>query len=313
MRVLIDTDPGIDDAIAILLALASPELDVRGITVVHGNVPVEACTLNAFRILDLAGRRDVPVVTGAAAPLVRPARHAEAVHGPDGLGGLFPPPDDAHPFAADAAAFIAGALEETDEPTTLIALGPLTNVATAILATPGVTERLARIVAMGGAIRREGNVTPAAEFNIFADPEAAAIVLRSGVPITLVPLDATMRAIFPGEAAARLAGSEIPVERAVGELGGFVAAVYRTYYGIDGFALHDPLAVGAAIDPSLVTTQDLWVSVETRGELTAGATLADFWHIPEPWGEPNASVALDADGDRFLEFLCTLLFGRYPV
>jgi purine nucleosidase len=313
MRVLIDTDPGIDDAIAILLALASPELDVRGITVVHGNVPVEACTLNALKILDLGGRRDIPVVTGAAAPLVRPARHAEAVHGPDGLGGVFPPPDDAHPFAADAAAFIAGTLDETDDPTTLIALGPLTNVATAILATPGVTERLGRIVAMGGAIRREGNVTPAAEFNIFADPEAAAIVFRSGVPITLVPLDATMRAIFPGEAAARLAGSEAPVERAVGQLGSFVSAVYRTYYGIDGFALHDPLAVGAAIDPTLVTTQDLWVSVETRGELTAGATVADFWHIPEPWGEPNASVALDADGDRFLEFLCTRLFGRHPV
>jgi purine nucleosidase len=313
MRVLIDTDPGIDDAIAILLALASPELDVAGITVVHGNVPVEACTLNALKVLDLAGRRDVPVVTGAAAPLVRQARHAEAVHGPDGLGGLFPPPDDAHPFAADAAAYIARSLDEADEPTTLIALGPLTNVATAILATSGLPERLDRIVAMGGAIRREGNVTPAAEFNIFADPEAAAIVLRSGIPVTLVPLDATMRAVFPGDAAARLAASDVPVERAVGELGGFVSAVYRTYYGIDGFALHDPLAVGAAIDPSLVTTEDLWVSVETGGDLTAGATVADFWHIPEPWGEPNASVALDADGDRFLEFLCTRLFGRYPV
>jgi purine nucleosidase len=313
MRVLIDTDPGIDDAIAILLALASPELDVRGITVVHGNVPVEACALNALKVLDLAGRRDVPVVTGAAAPLVRPARHAEAVHGADGLGGLFPPPDDAHPFGADAAAFIAGTLAEADEPTTLIALGPLTNVATAILATPGMRERLERIAAMGGAIRREGNVTPAAEFNIFADPEAAAIVLNAGVPITLVPLDATMRAIFPGEAAARLSGSEVPVERAVGELGSFVSAVYKRYYGIDGFALHDPLAVGAAVDPSLVTTEDLWVSVETRGELTAGATVADFWHIPEPWGEPNASVALDVDVDRFLELLCTRLFGRYPV
>ena len=313
MRVLIDTDPGIDDAIAILLALASPELDVAGITVVHGNVPVEACTLNALKVLDLAGRRDVPVVTGAAAPLVRQARHAEAVHGPDGLGGLFPPPDDAHPFAADAAAFIARSLDAGEEPTTLIALGPLTNVATAILATPGLTERLERIVAMGGAIRREGNVTPAAEFNIYADPEAAAIVLRSGVPVTLVPLDATMRAIFPGEAAARLAESEVPVERAVGRLGSFVSGVYRKYYGIDGFALHDPLAVGAAIDGSLVSTEDLWVSVETGGELTAGATVADFWHIPEPWGEPNAAVALDADGERFLEFLCTRLFGRYPV
>jgi purine nucleosidase len=313
MRVLIDTDPGIDDAIAILLALASPELDVAGITVVHGNVPVETCTLNALKVLDLAERRDVPVVTGAAAPLVRQARHAEAVHGPDGLAGLFPPPDDAHPFAADAAAYIARSLDESDEPTTLIALGPLTNVATAILATPGLTERLQRIVAMGGAVRREGNVTPAAEFNIYADPEAAAIVLRSGIPVTLVPLDATMQAIFPGDAAARLAGSDVPVERAVGELGSFVSAVYRKYYGIDGFALHDPLAVGAAIDPSLVSTRELWVSVETGGELTAGETVADFWHIPEPWGEPNASVALDADGERFMEFLCTRLFGRYPV
>jgi inosine-uridine nucleoside N-ribohydrolase len=186
-------------------------------------------------------------------------------------------------------------------------------VATAILATPGVTERLDRIVAMGGAIRREGNVTPAAEFNIYADPEAAAIVLRAGVPITLVPLDATMGAIFPGQAAARLATSDVPVERAVGELGCFVSAVYRTYYGIDGFALHDPLAVGVTIDPSLVTTQELWVSVETGGELTAGATVADFWHIPEPWGEPNATVALDVDAERFIELLCTRLFGRYPV
>ncbi len=313
MDVLIDTDPGIDDAIAILLALASPELEVKGITVVHGNVPVEACTLNAFKVLDLAGRRDVPVVPGAAAPLIRPARHAEAVHGADGLGGLFPAPDDARPFAADAASFIARTLEDAAEPMTLIALGPLTNVATAVLATPGVVERLARIVMMGGAIRHEGNVTPAAEFNIFADPEAAEIVLRAGVPVTLVPLDVTMRAIFPGPAAERLAGSDVPVERAIGELGRFITSVYRAYYGIDGFAMHDPLAVAVAFDPGLVTTQDLWVSVETRGELTAGATVADFWHIPKPWGEPNASVALDVDAERFLELVSTRLFGRFPI
>lgn len=313
MDVLIDTDPGIDDAIAMLLALASPELDVRGITTVHGNVPVDACTLNAFKVLDLAGRRDVPVVRGAASPLVRPPRHAELVHGADGLGGLFPPPDDARPFSADAAGFIARTLEEADGPMTLIALGPLTNVATALLATPGIVERLTRLVIMGGAIRREGNVTPAAEFNVYADPEAAAFVLGAGVPITLVPLDVTMRAIFPAEAAARLAGSERPLERAVGELGTFASGVDHEYYSIDGFALHDPLAVAVAIDPSLVGTEELWVSVETRGELTAGATVADFWHIPEPWGEPNASVALTVDADRFLEFLFTRLFGRFPV
>ena len=313
MDVLMDTDPGIDDAIAILLALASPEVEVRGITVVHGNVPVEAGTLNAFKVLDLAGRRDVPVVRGAATPLLRPPRHAELVHGADGLAGLFPPPEDAHPHAGDAAAFIAATLDRADEPVTLVALGPLTNVAIALTATPDVREKLERLVIMGGAIRREGNVTPAAEFNIFADPEAAAIVLRAGVPITLVPLDVTMQAIFPGDALDRLAGSDVLVERAVGELGLFVTRVYREYYGIDGFALHDPLAVGVALDPTLVRTEELWVDVETRGDLTAGTTVADFWHIPEPWGEPNASVALDVDADRFLELLCTRLFGRFPV
>jgi purine nucleosidase len=313
MDVLIDTDPGIDDAIAILLALASPELTVRGITVVHGNVPVDAGTLNAFKVLDLAGRRDVPVVRGAATPLLRPPRHAELVHGPDGLGGLFPPPDDARPYAGDAAAFIAERLHEATEPVTMVALGPLTNVAVALTATPDVREHLGRLVVMGGAIRCEGNVTPAAEFNIYADPEAAQIVLRSGVPITLVPLDVTMRAIFPGETARRLSRSEDPVERAVGELGAFVARVYSEFYGVDGFALHDPLAMAVAIDPTLVETQDLWVAVETHGELTAGRTVADFWHIPEPWGEPNASVALDVDADRFLELLFTRLFGRSPV
>lgn len=313
MDVLIDTDPGIDDAIAILLALTSPEVEVRGITVVHGNVPVEAGTLNAFKVLDLAGRRDVPVVRGAAAPLLRPPRHAELVHGADGLAGLFPPPQDVQPHPGDAAAFIARTLDRAEEPMTLITLGPLTNVATAFTAAPEVTGKLARVVIMGGAIRREGNVTPAAEFNIFADPEAAAIVLRAGAPVTLVPLDVTMQAIFPGDALERLARSEQPVERAVGELGLFVTRVYRRYFGIDGFALHDPLAVGVALDPTLVRTEDLWVDVETHGDLTAGETVADFWHIPEPWGEPNASVALGVDADRFYELLCTRLFGRFPV
>jgi purine nucleosidase len=276
-------------------------------------VPVEAGTLNAIKVLDLAGRRDVPVVRGAATPLLRPPRHAELVHGSDGLGGLFPPPDDARPYAGDAAAFIAERLNEAAEPVTMVALGPLTNVAVALTATPDVREHLGRLVVMGGAIRSEGNVTPAAEFNIYADPEAAQIVLRSGVPITLVPLDVTMRAIFPGEAARRLSRSEDRVEQAVGQLGSFVAGVYREFYGVDGFALHDPLAMAAAIDPTLVETQDLWVAVETQGELTAGRTVADFWHIPQPWGEPNASVALDLDADRFLELLFTRLFGRARV
>ena len=312
MDVLIDTDPGIDDALALMLALRSPELDVRGITTVHGNVPVERGTRNAFRILDLLDRRDIPVAAGAAVPLLRELRTAEIVHGSDGLADLVTTEVDASPDGAAGPAFLVRALEEADDPLTVITLGPLTNLAIALAFAPQVADRIERIVAMGGAVRSEGNATPAAEFNVLADPEAAAIVLRSGAPVTLVPLDVTMRTIFPGEWSDRLRESEDPVERFAGGLGVHVTGIYRQYYGIDGFALHDPLAVAVALDPSLVDGQDLWVTVDTGDGLTAGKTFADFWHIPEPWGEPNARVALDVDADRFLRLFCERLFGRYP-
>lgn len=312
MDVLIDTDPGIDDALALILALRSPELDVRGITVVHGNVPVDRGTRNAFRILDLIGRRDVPVSSGAAVPLLRELRTAEIVHGADGLADLITTEVDASPDGTAGPAFLVRTLEAAVQPITIITLGPLTNVAIALAFAPHLAERIERIVTMGGAVRSEGNATPAAEFNILADPEAAAIVLRSGVPVTLVPLDATMRAIFPGDWSKRLRHSDDDVERFAGALATHVTDIYRKYYGIDGFALHDPLAVAVAIDPSLVEGQDLWVAVDTGDGLTAGKTFADFWHIPQPWGEPNARVALDVDADRFLTMFCQRLFGRYP-
>jgi purine nucleosidase len=310
--VVIDTDPGIDDALALALALRSPELDVRGITVVHGNVPVDRGTRNAFRILDLLDRRDVPVAAGAAVPLLRELRTAEIVHGADGLADLVTTEVDVAPEAVAGPAFIVRAVEAASNPLTVITLGPLTNVAIALAFAPQIAEGIERVVSMGGAVRVEGNATPAAEFNILADPEAAAIVLRSGVEITLVPLDATMKVIFPGEWSERLRGSDDEVERFAGELGSHVTKVYRQYYGIDGFALHDPLAVGVAVDPTLVEGRDLWVTVDTGQGITAGKTFADFWHIPEPWGEPNARVALDADADRFLRLYCERLFGRYP-
>jgi purine nucleosidase len=309
---VIDTDPGIDDALALALALRSPELDVRGITVVHGNVPVDRGTRNAFRILDLLDRRDVPVAAGAAVPLLRELRTAEIVHGADGLADLVTTEVDVAPEAVAGPAFIVRAVEAASNPLTVITLGPLTNVAIALAFAPQIAEGIERVVSMGGAVRVEGNATPAAEFNILADPEAAAIVLRSGVEITLVPLDATMKVIFPGEWSERLRGSDDEVERFAGELGSHVTKVYRQYYGIDGFALHDPLAVGVAVDPTLVEGRDLWVTVDTGQGITAGKTFADFWHIPEPWGEPNARVALDADADRFLRLYCERLFGRYP-
>jgi purine nucleosidase len=312
MDVLIDTDPGIDDALALILALRSPELEVRGITTVHGNVPVDRATRNAFRILDLVGRRDIPVAQGATVPLLRELRTAEVVHGSDGLADLVTTEVDVAPHAVAGPEFLVRTLEEADRPLTIITLGPMTNVAIALAFAPQIVERIERVVAMGGAVRSEGNATPAAEFNILVDPEAAAIVLRSGAPVTLVPLDATMKAVFPAAWSEQLVRSDDPVERLAGGLGNHVTGVYRQYYGIDGFALHDPLAVAVAADPSLVEGRDLWVTVDTGEGLTAGKTFADFWHIPEPWGEPNARVALDVDAERFLRLFCERLFGRYP-
>jgi purine nucleosidase len=310
--VVIDTDPGIDDAIALLLALRSPELDVRGITVVHGNVPVEVGFRNAHRVLDLAGRREIPVSQGAAGPLLRPATTAEAVHGTHGLGDLDPWEEPLEPHELFGPAFLVRLLEETEEPLTVITLGPLTNVAIALLSAPHAAPRIERVVAMGGAYRVEGNVTPSAEFNVYADPEAAEVVLRSGVPITLVGLDVTMQCIVPGTVGERLRSSSEPVERFVGELIGYISKVYVRYYGIDGCAMHDPLAVAVAVDPSLVRTQALHVEVETGSGLTAGRTVADIWGVQQPPGEPNAEVAMEVDAPRFDELLWHRLLDRYP-
>jgi inosine-uridine nucleoside N-ribohydrolase len=311
--VLIDTDPGIDDALALMLALRSPEVEVLGITTVHGNVPVDRGTRNAHRILDLLGRRDIPVAEGAAVPLLRELRTAEIVHGTDGLADLVTTEVDAEADHLAGPAFLVRALEDASRPITIVTLGPLTNVAVALAFAPHIVERIDRIVAMGGAVRSEGNATPAAEFNILADPEAAAIVLRSGAAVTLVPLDVTMKTILPGEWAERLRGSDDPVESFAGGLASHVTGIYRQYYAIDGMALHDPLAMAVALEPSLVDGQDLWVTVDTGQGLTAGKTFADFWHIPEPWGEPNAFVALDVDADGFLRLFCQRVFGRFPL
>jgi purine nucleosidase len=234
------------------------------------------------------------------------------VHGRDGLAELIPAPEEFALHEDYGPGFLVHTLEDADGPMTVITLGPLTNVAISLLSAPAIAERIERLVIMGGAVRVEGNVTPSAEFNIYADPEAAAIVLRSGVPVTLIGLDVTMRATVTGETGRELAQADEPVERFVGQLISHIAGVYRTYYGIDGMAMHDPLAVAVAVDPSLVRIQRLHVDVETGSGLGVGRTIADFWRIPEPRGEPNADVALEVDAERFDELLWTRLLGRYP-
>jgi purine nucleosidase len=298
VKVWIDTDPGIDDALAIMLALKSPELEVVGISAVHGNIDVELGASNALKILSLLGS-NVPVWVGASRNLIGDLRTAPYIHGEDGLGDLLTAPDR-RPESGSASDALARALKEAEEPITVIALGPLTNVALALAREPGIDRNVERIVIMGGAFRCEGNTTPAAEFNVYCDPEAAYRVLHSGIPQVWVGLDVTMRTVMPLEWSEELADRKDKKLRFIGELTRFYSKYYRSYYGIQGCALHDPLTVGYLLDPELLTTREVFVDVELGGALCRGRTVADLWGIPEPWGKPNAKVALDVEAGAFL-------------
>ena len=294
--IVIDCDPGHDDAIAILLALASPELELRGITTVAGNQTLEKTTRNALKVLELAGRADVQVAAGAERPLRRELRTAAHVHGESGLDG----PDLPEPTAAPVDAHAADLMAELLRPgVVLVPTGPLTNVALLLERHPGVTGRLERIAWMGGAIG-EGNVTPAAEFNAFVDPEAAAAVFASGIPITMVGLDVTHKALFTRAHAERLreAGR---AGRFVAELSDFFQAFHERSYGFDGSPIHDAMAVAHVIDPTLMTTRPANVAVETRSDYCDGRTVVDLRGVTDR--EPNADVGVDVDAKRFLELL----------
>ena len=313
MRLLIDTDPGIDDALALLLALASPGASVESITTVAGNVPVDQAVHNVFRILDVARPAPVPrVARGAQAPLKRALVTAGDVHGDDGLGNLdrFVEPDGRprYPGLSHALEMNDGAdliLETADRfgaDLVVVALGPLTNLATALERDARRLARAGRIVVMGGAVGAPGNVTPAAEFNFYVDPEAAAAVFDAGLALELVPLDVTRQAVLRQSGlAARLSECPSRIARFVADftLHGFAFAAER---GDGGIALHDPLAVGVALDPSLVGFEPLHVEVECEGGITRGMSVADR----RPLGSrrqprPNCHVALSVDAARFLK------------
>jgi inosine-uridine nucleoside N-ribohydrolase len=286
--IVIDCDPGHDDAIAILLSLASPEVEVIGVTTVAGNQTLDKTTRNALVTLEIAGRGDIPVVAGAEAPLCRALRTAAHVHGETGLDGPELPVPAARPVETDPAEWFGPEV-------VLVATAPLTNVARWL--ERGV--RPERIVWMGGAIA-EGNVTPAAEFNAFVDPEAAAAVFASGVPITMVGLDVTHRALFTRAHAEQLRGAG-RAGRFVAELSDFFQAFHERMYGFDGSPIHDAMAVAHVIDPTLVTTRRANVAVETRSELCDGRTVVDLRGVTGR--EPNADVGVDVDADRFLDLL----------
>jgi len=294
--IVIDCDPGHDDAIAILLALASPELELRGITTVAGNQTLDKTTRNALKVLELAGRTDVPVAAGADAPLRRTLRTAPNVHGESGLDG----PDLPEPATKPLEGHAADVLAEWIEPgVVLVPTGPLTNVALLLERHPDVRGRLERIVWMGGAIG-EGNVTPAAEFNAFVDPEAARAVFESGIPVTMIGLDVTHMALFDSGHAERLRGTG-KAGKAVAELADFFLEFHRRRYAFDGAPIHDAMAVAHVLDPTLVTTVHCNISIETLSEHCDGRTVVDRWNVT---GLPrNAEAGIDVDADRFLELL----------
>jgi inosine-uridine nucleoside N-ribohydrolase len=300
-RVILDCDPGHDDAIALLLALASPELDLLGVTTVCGNQTLEKTTANAIRVLDHLGRTDTPVAAGAQRPLVRERRVAAEVHGESGLDGPDLPPPAREPEPEHAIDWIANAIAASRAPVTLVATGPLTNVALFFARYPEIAPRLGRVVLMGGAIG-EGNVTPAAEFNVWADPEAAQRVFSSGLDVTMVGLDVTHQALMREVHVARLAAAGA-AGRLVADLYGFYAQFHRHHYAWDGAPVHDAVAMAHVIDATLLKTRRCGVIVDTGPELSRGRTYVDLWGRAG-W-EPNCDVAVGIDAERFLELLIT--------
>jgi pyrimidine-specific ribonucleoside hydrolase len=298
---IIDTDPGVDDAFALAVAARAPEVDLRAVTTVHGNVGVEQTTENARRLLGTFGRPDVPVGRGAGRPLVHLLeRRAAGVHGDDGLGGRsgdFGPPVDESPLRA--VALMASVLEAAAEPVTIAAIGPYTNVATLLSARPDLEERIGRFVLMGGSVAYGGNVSAAAEFNVWGDPEAARRVLAgSVVPTTMVPLDLTMRITLSAAWLDDLAAAS-PIGAALASTRDAYLATYSARFGEPAIAVHDAVALLEAITPGTVTTTAMPVDVDTSSGPGRGATIADLRGaeaVPADGARP-VDVALDADVD----------------
>jgi inosine-uridine nucleoside N-ribohydrolase len=298
-RIILDCDPGHDDAIALMLALGSPEVELLGVTTVAGNQTVKKTTENAIRVLDHLGRDDISVAAGAQRPLVREPYVAADVHGETGLDGPDLPPPARPPEPEHAVDWIAKTLSAQPRPVTLVPTGPLTNIALFLARYPELEPKVARIVLMGGAIA-EGNVTPAAEFNIWADPEAAQRVFSSGLDVTMVGLDVTHQALMRKPHVERLADSGI-AGKLVADLYGFYAQHHKRRYRWDGAPVHDAVAVAHVIDETLLELKDCGVMVDTGPELSRGRTYVDLWGSAD-W-QPNCHVAVDIDSERFLELL----------
>ncbi|MBN1837726.1 MAG: nucleoside hydrolase [Spirochaetales bacterium] len=301
MKILLDCDPGHDDMMAIMLACAHPQqLELLGITTVAGNQTGDKTWLNARRILTLIGRTRIPVARGADRPLVREMTTAPAIHGSSGLEGAELPEPATEGLPVHAVDFLIDALRASPEPVTLVPTGPLTNVALALRKDPGIVANIQRIVLMGGAVF-DSNVTPAAEFNIYVDPEAARIVFTCGAALTMVGLDVTNKAFLTFDEIEEVSRWSGRVSTVVAPLLGYFARANREVFGFEGAPLHDALAVAHLLRPGVIRTKFLNVEIETAGELTRGRTVVDVRGVTGR--RPNAEVALEVDRESFRDLI----------
>ncbi|MCT2538517.1 nucleoside hydrolase [Sedimentimonas flavescens] len=296
-KIIIDTDPGQDDAVALLLALASPELEVLGITCVAGNVPLALTTRNARVVCELAGKTEVKIFAGCDRPMQRALVTAEYVHGKTGLDGIALPDPTMALQDAHAVDFIIETLRDLPEGSvTLCPLGPLTNIATAFTRAPDIVPKVAEIVLMGGAYFEVGNTTPAAEFNIYVDPQAAEIVFKSGVPLAVMPLDVTHKALTTRARIEAFRALGTRVGNAVASWTDFFERFDMAKYGSQGAPLHDPCVIAYLLNPNLFEGRHINVEIETRSELTMGMTVADWWRVTDRPANALFMGSLDAEG-----------------
>lgn len=301
LPVVLDCDPGHDDAVALLLAVASPEIDLRAVTTTFGNCAVADATHNALRVLTLAGATNVPVAQGAAGPLSGELVLANYVHGASGLDGPELPEPAFETVAVPAVELMGSVLDESAEPVTIVATGPITNVARLFQERPLSRSKVREVVFMGGSTER-GNHTPAAEFNTYCDPEALDVVLHSGVPVRMVGLNLTHQALATPEVVDRMRDMDHEVGRVCAGWMGFFGSSYHRLWEFDAPPVHDPCTVAALIDPDLVSWRDVFIAVELQGRWTRGATVVDI-HNRYPDLAPNAKVAMHLDAPRYWDLV----------
>ncbi len=305
-RIIIDTDPGIDDILALLLAFASPEVQVEAVTTVSGNVDVEQTTRNALAFLEALGHGDVPVARGSRYPLVREPIDAGYYHGQNGIGEVILPPSRQSMAAQNAAELIVETVKAAPNEITLVAIGPLTNLALALRSAPEIARMVREVVIMGGALRSPGNVTPAGEFNIAADPHAAHVVLHAGWPIRLVALDVTNQVGLCREHIVYLSQTGSPIWTPVGAM---LEYNLTKFADSQGFALHDPLCLASVFRPDFITWEEVYVAVELTGQHTLGETVAYFpgYGVSAPL-LPNVRASVQVDREGFLQWFVERIY-----